>query len=956
MLSIPINNTSIGSYLSGNGLLKILSDQDIWQTLVNGNSPFTSDVDSLAEVNVDLGANTNLKFGEPSADALKLDLSVSTETVGNIRLIWKSDDAILKKYKVEFTPNHYFGLLSFNSKADASIQGNANYFGGPLKLSFGIGAGGHINYERLVRFQQNELAKDVVVDIFKGIRLPQSVKTVADIPDEGEVLAFSYGGYLNLSAGLAWGYSLTGTKEIDIAKKLELSLDYAVRLMAAASFSYRIAGDFGMEVRCGEDASKVNIVVRKSKESKSKFALDFGARLDTQLKGLPATPNKLLEALLEIDTHSFIKVLDEIRSVSTVDGIKSRLNELAEDFVVSRAIKWLGQVLDDTNVANFLHVVNQIVEGYKNVDEKIIHLYEDFLDDIPGLLGILDRLIALPDRLGLGQLNQAADAAVWELIRRIAGDRFSEILLSDHEFNSFTDFVKEIKKFLTDGVKKQIREFIADLKKEFPLDALFNQLSQVDTVTKIKNLADKKLKGLIEKIVGDTIDANADVLNTVLKPLQAFSKNLDKFNKAYSDAIEKAVKQSFSFNLNYVYNSIEKGEELLDVEIDLSSVQGREMAESALHGDFTKVLQTFDPNIVKLNKAFFNKEITKSAELKINILNFNKSGIVRLVQNSNQSVEALANGLLYLYSIDTHQETIDETSWRKNKEKFKTNFALKIIGDSSQPIGTAIDSDVVQNLRQISAQYGSSYEDSKTKVRELGQYLELAKLLGLISETDAAQIVNNLTNQVGETIGKVKLEYVVKYSDEAIRQAFTPPLPPDFEAKLRFIIRRINAAPAMGRPLIDVVVRLAYLEPQWHQAYLVHNNSLSNVIVRATAPPWHRDAGKSTQLNSTHKSSLEYFYRKENTFVEKFSKLIGTVSSFPNVDLDDLEDAARGFVSLSDDLLVKNADNPFFALFDWFVKTKSSVPDQRKSALVLSVKTTLKDGITPFEPTLYFTG
>ncbi len=962
MITLPINATNFEkSFLNGNGTLKIQTDQDVWQTLVNGNKEFTPEVDSLAEVKVDLSANSQLKFGQPENNQLKLDLDVSTENVGAIRLIWKSDDEIIKKYKFEnlLTANHYFALLSFKSIADASIKGNASLFGGPLKATFGIGGGGNVGYERLIRFPKNEKASEVISQIFKGTRLPQSVKDVNSIPKEGEVLSFNYGGYLNLNAGLTWGYSLAGTRNIEISN-LKLSLDYALRLMAAASFSYRIAGDFEIEARRGQNPNWVNIAVRKSKESNSKFAFDFGfnAKYSLSPADILKSPEKLIEALLEIDTDSFMKVLDEIRGVSTVEGIKAKLNDLAEDFVVSKAIKWLGNALDSSNINSFLQIVNNIVETYKNIDQKIIHLYEDFIDDLDGLNGMLDALIDLPNRLGLGRFNNAADKAIWDLIRRLAGDKFYQVILDDQEFSQFSDFVKEIKKFVTDGVNKHIRDFIKDLKAEFKLDAIFNQIGEFDTVPKIKNLADKKLKALIEKIVGEAIDNNSQVLDKILKPLQSFFKNLDKFNEVYAKAVEKAINQSFAFNLNYAYNTLKKGESLLEVEIDLSNAKGKALAQKAFNGDFNDLLQSFDPTLVRLNKAVFKAELTKSAELKINIFNYNQRGFVRLVQQSEHSVEALANGLLHLYSIDTNQETLDEKGWRKNKENVKTNFALKIVGSSLQPTGSVINPDTVQNLKQISAQYSASYEDSQTQIRELRQYLGLAGLLNLVSPNE---VINTLISKLGKNgekdiIGKVKLEYVAKYSDEAVRQAFTSSAPADFELMLRQVIREITAAPFMSKPINNgqCLIRLAYQSPEVFQHYRNNSNSLGGLTLNVKAPVWHRSFPAQAQLNDSMRQILEFFYRREDSILKRFPKLFHVLQNFPNVDLDDLQAEARNFVSLSNDLLINNADNPFFALFDWLIRTKSSVPNQRQSALIITLETNLNDG-TPFETTLFFT-
>jgi hypothetical protein len=968
MLSIPINrNTFSKSFLDGKGELNLQTDQDTWKTLVENGGKFTPDVATLAEIKIDVGAQPSYKFGGQAASQLKLDLDASAEAVGKVQLIWDANDKIIEKYKVKelFTPNHYFALLTFNSKADATVKGNVPLFGTPVKASLGIGGGGNLEYARLVRFLREDTAVKVVADIFGGVRLPQSVVTVDDIPDEGEVLAFGYGGYLNLSAGLTWGYSLTGTKGLKVAD-LQMTLDYAVRLMAAASFDYHIGGDFHIEARRSKEQNRAHIVVNKSKESTSKFAFDFGFEAKADLAGLDKTPEKLLEALLGIDTHSFMTVLDEIRSVSTVEGIETKLNDLAKKFILDRADKWLDGALNNTNVRQFLDIVNKVVKTYEEIDQKIIHLYEDFLDNkIPGLKEMLNKLIGITGRLDLSRLNADPDSAeIWNLIRRLAGDRFQEILLVDDKFKDFHDLLVKVKKFLEDDVNEHIRDFIKGIKEEFKLDDIFDEIKKFDSVDEIKNLAAGKLKELVERLVGETIDNHADVLNKILKPLQDFFAGLDNFKKKYAEAIEKAVHQSFAFNLNYAFSQVEKGDKLLDVEIDLSSPNGRALAEKALHGDFIELLQSHDPKAIKFNQVFFKDDLTRAAELKINVFGYDRRGASRLTQQTEMRVEPTTDGLLYLYMIDTKHETISESKWRENKETVKTNFSLKIAGDTIQPDGKVINPDAIQNLKNVSAQYGARYEDSKTKISELTQYLALAGRLKLTSLPEVKAI---FAEKIGkkddnDAIGKITLEYIINYSDEAVRKAFTEPAGQDFEQELRNLIREISGAKSVAKPLTDgsAVISLAYLREDVHSFYLQNNKTLpDNKMLNIPAPEWHRDAGATSQLKKPQKRVLETLYRVEDSFVKRTKKMMETLQDFP-ADREDLKEAADEFVELADKLMVSNRDNPFFSILDWFVSTKSNVSDHRKSALVMTIDTTVKDPTThedkPFKTTLYFPG
>src|SRR5262249_52460968 len=114
---------------------------------------------------------------------------------------------------------------------------------------------------------------------------------------------------------------------------------------------------------------------------------------------------------------------------------------------------------------------------------------------------------------------------------------------------------------------------------------------------------------------------------------------------------------------------------------------------------------------------------------------------------------------------------------KKFKEIVQSNFLLRAVGETLQPIadsGAAIDADkqyVLTTLTNMAVEYDLLHEDDRTKATELTQYLELADTLGLVA--DRHQFVSDLDEQFPTGLGKVKIDYVVRYDDQSVRNAFT---------------------------------------------------------------------------------------------------------------------------------------------------------------------------------------
>src|SRR5438445_7050470 len=144
MLTFPINvNTFKKSFLDGDGSLEIATDHDAWKTLYDLGKPFSKDVQDLVKLNLSVGTSKDFQFGQK--DGLKLGVSLKSQVIGHVGLVWPDEESdLIKTYGLKdfLTANKLYAVINFNAKGDASAKGSFPI--GPLSATFGIGAGGNV--------------------------------------------------------------------------------------------------------------------------------------------------------------------------------------------------------------------------------------------------------------------------------------------------------------------------------------------------------------------------------------------------------------------------------------------------------------------------------------------------------------------------------------------------------------------------------------------------------------------------------------------------------------------------------------------------------------------------------------------------------------------------------------------------------------------------------------------
>ncbi len=330
MLIFPINtDTFKKSFLSGDGEIQLQSDQDIWLTLIATGGKFLPNISRVAAVNFNFANERKFRFGRDGG----MRLSVGASAGHEIRLIWPDeDDETLKALGLnEFlTEEKLYARLFFRTNGDFSAD--TKFPMGTLSATFGIGVGGDATYERLKSYDAEMSAKEILADLLAGARLPQQIDSVSDIPEPGESLVTQFGGYLKLRAGMNWGYEMTGSRSVEI-NQLNLDLDYALRLMAAVSTGYSLAGEFSIEARRGAEDGWARFVVRKSRDSQFNLTADFGFDGRIELKGLPQSADEFLIRLIGADARTVLDHFHKAREYASLDKLEEKLTAMVKGFV-----------------------------------------------------------------------------------------------------------------------------------------------------------------------------------------------------------------------------------------------------------------------------------------------------------------------------------------------------------------------------------------------------------------------------------------------------------------------------------------------------------------------------------------------------------------------------------------------------------------------------------------------
>jgi hypothetical protein len=348
--------------------------------------------------------------------------------------------------------------------------------------------------------------------------------------------------------------------------------------------------------------------------------------------------------------------------------------------------------------------------------------------------------------------------------------------------------------------------------------------------------------------------------------------------------------------------------------------------------------------------------------LQINVMGWDRDRLTKLTQIVEHGIEPTSGGLLHIYAIDTSAKRRD-TKGRRFKETVESNFLLRAVGESFQPEGNSsntIESKtgryLVQTVNNLAAQYDLLESDDHTSAEELKRYLDLAEFLGLFDKQSREAFVSGLARQFPGGFGEVKISYIARYDNAALRDAFGSVSGEGLRDLPRQTMRRLVGAKYTGMRHADWLARVgfAYLSPSLHEVFDKEGFTALRQFKTVTLPAWFT-RGEPMKVGLSP-SDIQFLITLCN--VEKGIRrppgktrpVAGPrVEEKKPVPLDDLKDAARKFVEMADDL-DEWRENAFFAIFDKIVEAAlKRVPQSkaaRESAMVLEITPDGKDKVT----------
>jgi len=947
MLQLPVPSRISRNFLDGNGNFQLETDNDAWKAIVEAKGSFDKETDTVADVTLGGGATRDFTFGRQND--FKLLVKVDAQLVHQVQVLWPDRDADLaRQYGISIGPKHLCARVVIHAKAEGTA--NADFPTGPLSVTAGIAAGGTVAYERWITRNERLRASSILGDLYQGIRLPQHVDEISEIPAPGELLVSRFGGYLRLNAGLSWGYSVTGTRNIGV-NNLKLDLEYRLRTIAAISLGYKLAGEFQIEARPGSEQNWCRFVVRKSRESQASVAADFAWEADIEAKGLPESADDFLSKLIGTHADRMLELFHDVRRYTNLEDLENAAGRLLMVALRKYSQEALGIALANQTVQQFVLRMQQIANAYANLDRRIIDLYHTILEakeaELTTITTALDLVLGAGSREQLLSLTGTPGfSGVIDLLRRFYNEQLFDVLQKNENFTEALQLLGQAKRFIDGEADAEIKKWIDLLKQEFPLDKLLAKLSTLKTEADIRALADEKLKGLVESLVGKAFD---QLKKTDVKELlDILGNNLSKvenFKNKWYERLREEVKQSFQAKLHLAYTRARRNEKLLDVEINLAHEKGQKLARLATRGDFHEVLNSYDATVVRLRQGMFRDQLESATEVKVNVLGWGLEGIVTLVREVDHAIEAQGSGLLHVYTARTYVERKKKSGWRF-KEEMYSKFLLTAVAEQSQAQGEEFKPMGASLIKALTGDYRLMEKDEDTSVEELTQHLRFAALLGLLRE-DPASYARQLAEDCGGELGAVKVDYRVKFSHQDLLTAFrfSDANDPDggelgklIRVAMRdFILHKYGAMPSthwLARVGFAYCSEIAY---RWHRSASLRNN-LKSVFL----PAWFIGQKKPIEVSipGNMVELVQTLFNYEDSLVEAMQSLkrgMDRVRQNQKVRFGDFKEAIDGLIESAKNLGGYDA-SCLPAILDRLIQLATGGTASRDTIMILEVK------------------
>jgi hypothetical protein len=794
-----LDGRDIKALLSPEGAFKILTGRKDLK------KPFTPQDGQLLSLKFDTGPSKEIQLGSEGT----VKLGIKADTNAQALLLWPDSPPDQLQNLETFRLQDYFSnnahgdqlllLLTIGAKLDGSADAAVKY--SVLSANASLGAGGDGSYGMVRPFSKETPAQKVLLDFFKGIRLPAGV-TVA--PGEGEVIRLEYGGYLSFNAGLSAGYTISGTPSLEI-KDLTLSEHYDLSLMGSLSLGTQLAGRFNIDVRRGSKDSWARVTVSKNKRKEFQVAADVKVNAQLQSQGLPESPYEFIEALLGLRAKNWINLFEKIKQFTDFNQLDAYLDNLAKSYIEELTGKAFDQLKNNRTLNSFIKFYNKALESYQNLGDYAVSIFDRYYDPIGNKMDneVIKALDKIADLASLDQLRKTVlGNKLADLIYRLTDGNpldwlLGKIKIDGKEVGSLETLKQRALNTLAlvkDNAHKDIRKIIKTAKAKFPLDNFISGLKTVD-LDQLQASANLKLTGFVERFIGKSIaGVSKSKLGKVVTKINGALGDIDQFSKTLYQKVEDTLNTTLQLGLEVGYNRTAEKKALLDVELNLDVELGRQLMKAVGCGNLSAVLEKYDPDVVLIHDGVLTHDVTRKTTVAFNIAGWHKEfkyqDISQVITHSEQHISSGDNGML---TVVTDIDLALSDDKNRQKEHVYTNMVLGFVGASSGAavFNKATKRYMVDSITKMSGKYQLLLGDTNTTPEELREYLSYAVTFGIKKTVDGTwdALTPNLPTDGHGNYGNTSVDYQVRFSEEGLNSLFTGPLD---ETEIRRVIRGLT--------------------------------------------------------------------------------------------------------------------------------------------------------------------
>lgn len=922
MTETKLSNLLDKSILNGDGTVTIRGDKDTLSNLLQSDAPFTDDnIDEIFILDIRASPADDLKIGD--AENLALGVKANASLVASLDIIRNGDDegiALLNEYGQEGFLTNDSMYLAFQVDADASVGAELKEKWAKYGLggSFGIEVGGEVHFAYLRPFRvAGYTARGTLTEFFKHLRLPQNVQRVKDIPEPGEVLRLAYGGYLNASADLSWGYSMTRSTGHSL-RTLDLKEKIFLEAKAKVGLAFGLAGNFEVEVRrCPEkDENWARVTVKKDRTRSFEFAADLNVNADIETKGLPAKPSEFLEGILGLratnllnQINGYVDQFADTDPKKIVDKLKEKADGLGKRFLDEFTNNVLGKTLDEissnTDIQNLHKILVEIQQTHDELGARFVGFLEDELDGID-LASLIDKLkVVTNDMKEATGLQNLTDSKVWRLLEVLVDKEWIDLIENtDGAFEDLKGKIESIERANLD----QLKTFIDTKKKALNLGVLLDDLASIDPSELQKDI-NTYLQDILERITGIGAEQlkklNIKEIGDVQKKIKELQGEIERFTERLYKQFKEALNRSYELSLAYQYRFARENDALLDVDINIAAKEtqqngmtirsGADLMKDAVNGDFRDVFKFATLDRVVIRKGVLTHKVSRSHELSINLFGWQSSRIEELITKVEEVIEQKDDGVLHVYGIEA--ESISKR--KRRDEQTAQNLAFKVLAEGFQPTGKDHER-TIDVVTAMSSSYDLRVKDPDTSRKELREYLEFANDLGLIpiGYGGVDGYLNEIAGELGlvsdDRFGAATLKYHLKYDAASMLNVFLSLEENQLRTISRNTLRSVaNFAYRDFQPFRGVAE--AYVEPDMQSADLKTNlHGSFNYYINT-----EDGQIKKIQLSRQERLILDVLYSIEEKFVKELLELdiiMETAADGHRPKIDELEDSLKKFV------------------------------------------------------------